>query len=130
MLGFGYKVTYADSGDSENAQPAPTGNATRSNTPELTDHQDGGNVSQPKHTGEDTTKSNTQEPTEHQDDENTNQPQASVDNESDAYPDITKQAQHDAQTREVRPVKCLDVTFTGQYSIFSSHLQRAKVHAS
>ena len=130
MLGFSYQVIYADSGDSENAQPAPTGNATRSNIPEPTDHQDGRNASQPKHTGEDATKSNTLEPTEHQDDENTNQPQASADNESDAYPDITKQAQNDAQTREVRPVKCSDVTFTDQYSLFSSHLQRAKVHAS
>ena len=130
MLGFSYQVAYTNSGDGENAQPAPTGNATRSNVPELTDHQDGRNVSQPKHTADDATESNTLEPTEHQDNEYTDQPQASVDNEIDAYPDNSKQAQNDEQTREVRPVKCLDVTFTDQYSIFSSHLQRAKVHAS
>jgi len=123
-------MCYTDSGDGKNAQPAPTGNATRSNIPESTDHQDGRNVSQPKHTGDDATESNTLEPTEHQDNEYTDQPQASIDNESDAYPDIAKQAQNAAQTREVRPVKCLDVTFTDQYSPFSSHLQRAKVHAS
>ena len=130
MLGFSYQVVYTNSGDGENAQPAPTGNATGSNVPEPTDHQDGRNVSQPKHTGDDATESNTLEPTEHQDNEYTDQPQASVDNESDAYPDIAKQAQNDARTREVRPVKCLDATFTDQYSLFSSHLQRAKVHAS
>jgi len=130
MLGFGYQVTYTDLGDGKNAQLAPTGNATRSNIPEPTDHQDGRNVRQPKHTGDNATESNTLEPTEHQDNEYTDQPQASVDNESDAYPDIAKQAHNDAQTREVRPVKCLDVTFTDQYSLFSPYLQRAKVHAS
>ena len=130
MLGFSYQVVYTNSGDGENAQPAPTGNATGSNVPEPTDHQDGRNVSQPKHTGDDATESNTLEPTEHQDNEYTDQPQASVDNESDAYPDIAKQAQNDARTREVRPVKCLDATFTDQYSLFSSHLQRAKAHAT
>lgn len=96
MLGSSYQVTQVDSGDGEDTQPAPTGNATRSNVPEPAGHQDNGNVSQPEYTSDDATL----EPTD------------------------------DAQTREVRPVKCLNVTFTDQYSPLSSHMQRVNVHAS